>query len=242
MRHDLVGTHNCQMPPCFEPNFPYEIERSRFYLLLREDTLERKVYHLPHQANSRNCKMEEYVLFDFSLSVGDSLNECLRNRLSSPNEPGSGFVDSISMGNRFGRELRIFNTFGVFPLVGLPYMDKLELMEGIGLQNHGFFPATQDGLVDVCYGDFTICNILSSSKKVEVNTDFEIAPNPAFNYFRIITDSKIENVELFDGLGNRVNRTNASEVDVSNLPSGMYFLKVLFENESIGISKIINQP
>lgn len=239
IRNDLVGQHNCPMPPCFEANFPYEIERSGLYALFREDTLERKVYHLPHNTDQRNCQPDEYVLFDFSMEVGDTLSDCLREKIGSPNDPESGLVDSITSGIRYDRTRRIINTLGVFPLSGLPYLDKLELMEGIGLENHGFFPGTLEAFADVCYGDFAACNILSSTDRVAVNSNFQIAPNPASTAVSVIADSRIEHLELLDAFGKRIMQAYRSEINVTHLPNGVYVMKVLFADDSIGVKKFL---
>ena len=241
MINSLAGFHDCPMPPCFVPNFPYEIESSGLYALFREDTLERKVYHLPHYIDPINCDTDEYVLFDFSLEEGDSLSECLRTKIGFPGEPGSGLVDSITYDLRFDKQRRIINTTGIYPIIGLSYLDKLELMEGIGFENHGFFPVTLNQLVEVCYGDFATCNILSSNNRVALNSNFEIAPNPVSSDFRILSDLPIEHIQIFDAFGKQMLQANESEINIAHLLSGIYFFKILFLNNSIGVRKVIKE-
>ena len=66
--YQLKGDNNCQYPPCFTPNFPYEIEEGELYAVLREDVQNGIVYH--YDLDQSICQ-EEYVLFDFQQTVGD---------------------------------------------------------------------------------------------------------------------------------------------------------------------------
>ena len=79
--HNLIGEHNCSNPPCFNPNYPYEIEKPKLYALLREDMENGIVYayNVDGIANYdyEECE-EEYELFNFSLMIGDSLSPCVR--------------------------------------------------------------------------------------------------------------------------------------------------------------------
>ena len=241
IRHNLKGYQDCPTPPCFVPYFPYEIESSNLYLLLREDTTERKIYHLPHSTDQIKCEIDEYVMFDFSLMEGDSLSDCIVERIGFENETGYGLVDSITYGERYGKTTRLFNTYGIYPIIGLPFLSKLELMEGIGFEVHGFELLNFDELVDVCYGDFATCNILSSNDRVALNSDFQIAPNPVSTSFRIITDSKIEHLQIFDSFGKKILQSDESEVNIAHLPTGIYFLKILFLNNSIELGKVVKE-
>ncbi len=64
--HNLKGEHNCQRPPCFIPNIPFEIENKELYALMREDIQAQIVYHF--SSKNSNC-MTEYELFNFQLGV-----------------------------------------------------------------------------------------------------------------------------------------------------------------------------
>jgi hypothetical protein len=56
---------------------------------------------------------------------------------------------------------------------------------------------------------------------------FSLVPNPASRLFRVQSESAVEAVVLFDALGRQVLAVqNKSEVDVSALPSGVYFVKI----------------
>ena len=70
-------------------------------------------------------------------------------------------------------------------------------------------------------------------------TDFNFN-NPAHNYITITSSSSIDNVEIYNLVGNKVLSTtlNTNEIEVSNLSSGMYLL-VVYSGSKRGIKKVI---
>lgn len=74
--------------------------------------------------------------------------------------------------------------------------------------------------------------------------DFVIYPNPANEkVFIYAQNSEITSVELFDSLGKKVLKsvTFVSELDISNLKSGIYFCKIKTKENSIMYQKIIKR-
>lgn len=57
---------------------------------------------------------------------------------------------------------------------------------------------------------------------------FKITPNPASDYINIITNEVIDEIELYNLLGSLVIRESAvgSQIDISNLDSGIYLLSI----------------
>jgi hypothetical protein len=79
-------------------------------------------------------------------------------------------------------------------------------------------------------------NIIVTSIR-DIQTDsYKLFPNPAKNELQVTSDKlHIENVVIYDVFGRSVlshtaNRTPHTVVDVSSLPSGMYFVKITSEN------------
>ncbi|HTA60921.1 MAG TPA: T9SS type A sorting domain-containing protein [Bacteroidia bacterium] len=66
-----------------------------------------------------------------------------------------------------------------------------------------------------------------------------IYPNPANNKITIDTKN-IDEVKLFDVLGKQITSTKENEIDVSNLPNGIYFIQVK-TNTTISTKKIMVQ-
>lgn len=62
--------------------------------------------------------------------------------------------------------------------------------------------------------------------------DFAVYPNPTNGVLHIKTDQNIIFVELFDLTGKSVARSNDTIIDVSNLPNGLFLLKINTEKGS----------
>lgn len=61
---------------------------------------------------------------------------------------------------------------------------------------------------------------------------FNVYPNPTSNFLNIETEDQINEVVVYDLQGKLILRTNEKTLDVSNLNSGLYFLKVKSANSS----------
>ncbi|MBP5704006.1 MAG: glycoside hydrolase family 11 protein, partial [Paludibacteraceae bacterium] len=67
---------------------------------------------------------------------------------------------------------------------------------------------------------------------------FSIMPNPASTEIYIISDGEVENVMIFSTIGDVVAKANESRVDVSSLPTGIYFVEATIDGESV-IKKLV---
>ena len=68
--------------------------------------------------------------------------------------------------------------------------------------------------------------------------EFAIVPNPASTEIYIISDGEVENVMIFNTIGDVVARADESRVDVSSLPTGIYFVKATIDGESV-VKKLV---
>lgn len=67
-----------------------------------------------------------------------------------------------------------------------------------------------------------------SNTQFEMENQITIYPNPASEVLNIASRHKIQNVEMFDVLGKSVKHiAHSKSIDVSNLKTGVYFVKVL---------------
>ena len=70
-----------------------------------------------------------------------------------------------------------------------------------------------------------------------------VYPNPNNKIFSIQTSSEINTIEVLDVLGSQIRRfqpnTNLFEINISEKPSGVYFLKVYLGNGNVVTKKII---
>jgi hypothetical protein len=67
---------------------------------------------------------------------------------------------------------------------------------------------------------------------------FTIMPNPASTEIYIISEGEVENVMIFNTIGDVVAKANESRVDVSSLPTGVYFVKATIDGETV-VKKLI---
>ncbi len=237
--HKLIGEHNCQFPPCFTPSYPYEIEEGTLYALLREDTDNGIIYS--YSLDSTFCEATEFELFNFSLTHGDSLHHCVRKRLWQGQDQmqNIGVVDSISYDNSFGKQRKVIHTYGDGVFEGLQYLSALQITEGIGFNLYGFFPGSQDELIDVCFGTLTECNIIASVKNHTEYNNLKIFPNPAINELNIESNYNISRIIMTNELGQMVFKGKESTIDLSFLKAGVYFVEVLMENNKTIKSKFV---
>ncbi len=80
----------------------------------------------------------------------------------------------------------------------------------------------------------------SSTLSVKNNTltNFNVYPNPAYDVINIQTEEAIKNVSIFNILGKMVYSNNQSTINVANLNSGIYLVKVETSN-GIGTKKLV---
>ncbi len=82
-------------------------------------------------------------------------------------------------------------------------------------------------------------NLLTNNFEI---SDFEIAPNPANDFVKILSNEKIESFEILDLQGKIVLKDKISNnlVDVSQLSKGIYLIKIK-SNDKSGIRKLIKE-
>jgi len=73
-------------------------------------------------------------------------------------------------------------------------------------------------------------------------TNTTLYPNPTNNILNLKSANQLIKVELFNSFGKLVLTTSSTKnIDISNLPAGMYFCKVTNENQNIELLKMIKQ-
>ena len=217
----------------FYVDFPYvTITKGALFALLREDTLEQKVYHLPSPGDgSRMCATEEeYLLYDFSLVVGDPLDSCqqdmMRFSFTDSQTAHFGFVDSTGVYNVYGKDRNYLFTTGWYMGGGLPFQHAYRFVAGIGWPEMGIFPANNRllRLSDFCEGSLAQCNIVSSVERPQA--EFQISPNPTFGPISIQSATPPQRVTIMDVQGRVIQETRSSQIDLTSQPAGIYLIKM----------------
>ena len=97
------------------------------------------------------------------------------------------------------------------------------------------------------YGSFAFIENIGAEpvgiSELNDQIDLTIYPNPVIDLLTIETESKIKQIEITDVLGKTFARTmNAGkQVNLGDLSSGMYTLKISFEDGSYAIKKILKK-
>jgi hypothetical protein len=91
-------------------------------------------------------------------------------------------------------------------------------------------------------GTFTYSDIRRLSC-INANNEIKIAPNPVLNVFSVSGMQKGKNsISIYNNDGKLVssfNGTNKKNIDISHLPSGVYVLKILNENGTSSVERLI---
>ena len=97
-------------------------------------------------------------------------------------------------------------------------------------------PVNDTILPDVCWGSCDTCSPIGALENLELN-DLSIFPNPTSSFLTIQSNNLISPISIYDITGKLVlqNWGNSNEiiVDISNLNSGLYFIKSSSQNSSI---------
>ncbi|AUC85094.1 hypothetical protein CW731_07230 [Polaribacter sp. ALD11] len=104
----------------------------------------------------------------------------------------------------------------------------------------GFTPASPIWNKDITANYSTNCNATASISD-ENRVDFLIQPNPTNGIVNIKIDENIRSIEVYNLRGQKVKSSLSKELNISNLNSGIYFVKITTETNQIGMRKIIKK-
>lgn len=237
-RLNLKGAHDCPpaQVPCWRFDYPYQTESKEITAYIREDTLNKKIYNLLNSSTG-----EEALLFDFSLNVGDTLNNYVYESIwaSSTNEFPGGIVDSIKVIETHGQLRNSIFTYGFYSIIGLPFEQRITISEGLGFTEFGIFYKPLSVFIDYCEGEIEHCNLILSDKSTILQKEIKVYPNPSNGIFHIETDETLKNIRVFSMLGQIKTASKfTNKIDLSPLENGIYLLEITTDKEEIFIKKI----
>lgn len=189
----------------------------------------------------------EFLLYDFNLQLNDTM-------LSYPNsilfENKITGIDSVFDGNQYRKRWWLTSLNNNPPTT----MDSnyTYVIDGIG-SGYGLFgqlipPFEYISQIN-CFTESNglsfspngFCNCITLSTNEIAETAIEVYPNPADDYLNIKTSLKNFEAVIYDAVGKEVlvlKLKDTNQIDISNLMSGIYFLKITNGEQTILMKKI----
>lgn len=215
-------------------SFPLEYTSRWFAGLIREDLSTKKVYGINgirfwDGISSHQCQLfafTEFLLYDFGLSIGDTLNDCNL----SHHQVNSAIINETQE-FLFGKQRRVLtNEYGLKLIEGIGYDD------GLFMEAHTWLHAGWGlGMLDYCNTiEMEECQLITTIEEIDRNS-VEIFPNPAIDKISIQTNDQIKNAELLNISGQLISGLKKSRTHYdlpSQISSGIYLLKIEFSQRT----------
>lgn len=199
------------------------------YAALRDDTLNKKVYAILFQnLNGTPCPTnQEFMLYDFDLQVGDSIKTNDWCILSVDEEIiSTNYTSTFSIPNV--KNLELSNGFYLYEGIG----SSLGLFELIWISVSGI----QQVLVDYCRGS---CDLITTiNEKNKLQEQISVYPNPSHGIFNIALPTVQDEVQvtIYNLSGQQLEYLIIKDkgvIDLSKQPNGIYFVKVIHQQQVI---------
>ncbi len=222
-------------------NFQYSYFNDVYTGGLRQDISNKKVYFIPPGA------MQDTLLYDFNLNVGDLLPPSYNNTpLTSNNYVES--IDSVLIGNNYHK---------CFKISSHGNHNYVSIIEGIG-STYGLlwrletpFEAFND-LTCVSINALTVfpdtlasCSFVSTVKKTQNDPALLFYPNPFHSEATLLIDESYENSQLliYNVIGEYLRRQvihgKSTTLNRDQLPNGIYFFQIRKQNGQIISGKFL---
>jgi len=179
---------------------------------MREDTISRQVFlYDPGFADN------EFILYDFSLEEGESLNGGLL--IES--------VDSVQLTTGEYRSRWHYTTnSGEFYIEGIGSRDGFRtISDPIGPPNYDLMCVKKDG-VEI-YG--SRCNEVVGVEEIQIDQSLiKVYPNPSSSVFYVESEYELLMVEVLDQSGRLIKsfQMNKRSYDISEISSGLYSVRI----------------
>jgi hypothetical protein len=102
---------------------------------------------------------------------------------------------------------------------------------------HGWIPRTYEFHVDLCAHKVAEDPTTIQSPKRETS----IYPNPSTDQIFITSEKDINYVEILDATGKILHSGTEMLIDISSFPSSIYFVKIVYKDQSIDTEKLIKK-
>ncbi len=228
--------------------YRYDLENDRtvmsrrFIGLMRDDVPTRKVYgvlldgiYLPYPFDGdTTCiwsNSSEILLYDFDLSVGDSLSDCHIKGLNF-----DGHIVTESVQEHFGLSRRTLDSQGYTLIEGIGYAAGL-LLEG----SNAIAAGIGIRMYDYCIGSLWDCSLRTSTEELSEQSLATLYPNPTKDNILISTDQLLRQISIYDLQGRLLQSLSPrqKEIDLSSIDPGTYLIKLVSEDGLTQTQRII---
>lgn len=207
---------------CAWPDLPY-VSMQGYVGAIRQDTLEKKVFFYPEDTT------QEYMLYDFTMQVGDTLKGYMRMQGQGIETYVVGYTDSVLVGNEYHKE--IFFTTGEPIIEGIGSSSGLIEWPMYLVANAQLLCFSING--NDLYGPWYFCDMeLTAIQENNHISPISIFPNPASEEFTVKVDNPAAKltVTLFNQTGQQVGSYSSGENQIliprNNLPDGVFIAKI----------------
>jgi hypothetical protein len=195
-------------------------------------------------------KTEEYLLYDFNAKIGDTIT--INNPWTGGERDLIVFeTDSVELFDGYHKTFAVGKYDGPSgqPLIIETWIKGIGSPNGLFYSGYFLFDAgyqllcfhRNDSLIYLNSPDGTCGYILVSIKPQTFKSEIKISPNPVRDILNI--DSKDEvYVEIYDVSGIKRIKSNCKSIDISDLETGIYFVRILNSSmQLLKLEKIIKQ-
>jgi hypothetical protein len=224
----------CPPPDCGNP-FPPYYHIGDYWGAFRQDTLNKRVYLY---------QGKDTLAYDFNLNVGDQIHSCLNYCGNSVHS-----IDSVLVGNKYTKR---------FWLSCNGHNDYVALIEGIGSTYGAFasllFPfesgsslgCVKENNQTIWPSDIDGCALITNVNELSITPRIFIYPNPATDKITIEASSahsqsqlSIMNLNGQELITRQITQPK-TQLDISSLPSGVYFVRVT-NDRTVTVGKFVKQ-
>lgn len=197
---------------------------------------QKKVYFIPDTAS------KEYLLYDFNLSVGDTIIHPFGGAYCSNDTITVAFVDSILASDGYHRQIFFDSSPPWIEGIGSSaYL--LEPNQIACVSGNDFIECMSSDTI-FHYPDGSSYCFVSIFEQHNSNSNISIFPNPSNDSFTIdFLDVKIKELFVTDVLGNLILYLEPildSRMKIEPLQSGVYFITIIDSNNRIITKKLIS--
>ncbi len=196
---------------------------------------------------SSNCSNKEYLIYDYSLNVGDTVFVGYNLFWNAGKDTSEFVVDAVDTVNYLGIDRQRFKMLYDPMNEGVLYR-PMYWINGIGSEVHPFYPfnclndGCEHGFQLLCYDSLAVqlyqnswantCDTTIILGIPNLETHISISPNPFSEEIKIISKTEVNQINIYSSIGYKIMdyRNYGNDIiiiETDKLSSGSYILEIL---------------